>query len=801
MIALNGNSASYFRVIGPLPSGSPFWGRSEECHDLVEILRKRKYPVITVTSLSGEGKSALVLNAVQTFLKDQDQFRSVIWINCRNVLNDTHLFKRILTESDINERIVFSSIMTPESCRKAVIDKLQNECNLLILDNIEGLFEKNSGNRGEYHFSEMVEQFIIDLLSKEHQSQAIITSRVRLCSNGFHYFGHNQREFRLSGLDEHAIKQILSHSGVHRGVDHLSQVLEVVDGHPQLLHLIGQYIHDAYKGDATKFGEGKTGLFEKLVPLLREQLKYLRRESRELLESISVFQDSFSINDVYALVSDETPGSIKSRFEELSRWHLVNVDLLTGLYRIPPVIRLFCYNICRQKQKLHRKLEHYYLDKQDALKNDGETKTQNYLLNAAKNAFHGNDFTGLWTILFKHGLALELKYSCRDMELCEFLEAIISDQQGRTTYIGNMRFYAQIELAETYERMGNCFQALTLYFQVLDFSFKESQQHFQLQALLGAARIYMKTGYLKRTKLFLKEALKLTLRLRSTVGEAEVLYHFGVLNTTCQKFSKASALFSQARETLNGSSCGLLSGKIYFRQAQCFIYEGDMKQGFEDIKKAERIFDELNYYKGQRDILLSKAVLFAGINNFEHAAEYIQRALQFSRQKLPKRFEAKIWATKGRIHYTGKDPAGAIPSIEKSIELYREAGNLIGVSRQYYHAAKVYHEIGLDDKTISYLRSAISISKRLSFHRESVRYLDFLGAVYAGKEQFPLAFACFQQALKLVDNADSVIKQKIYSEIKKIRRWIGKNRFEILEEKLELRRNHFLSCALGIRQF
>ncbi len=271
------NQQLFYHNLKQAPRLIKFDGRNEELSKLNQLLKDEQINLISVTGITGIGKTNLVRNLVEI---NQDSFNIIIWKN----LKLGQSFNSIIKEIEIEKSGIFK---IPDFC--GFLELLREQKCLIILDSFEEIFtsQKLTGNyKNEYQDYKQFLQMITEI---EHQSKVILISQEKLELNRQFTYG-----LELSGLDQSAT-EILEKSNL-KNEDRWQELINLYQGNPLFLQEISIFIQEIFNGNVEQFLQENSLIFTTEIEFRLKQIWLkLAKIEQEIVLEISKYDDFISI--------------------------------------------------------------------------------------------------------------------------------------------------------------------------------------------------------------------------------------------------------------------------------------------------------------------------------------------------------------------------------------------------------------------------------------------------------------------------------------------------------------------------
>lgn len=288
---------------GEMPAVDFFTGREAELAQLTAWLTPEPgadaplAQLISVLGLGGVGKTTL---AAAVTKEVAPSFAVVIW---RSLLNAPPLPTLLRDWLQILVRQTLASIPeTLDEQMRLLLDYLRQTRCLLVLDNVESVFQANGANgragatRPGY---EDYDQLFQQLSSSDHRSCLLLTSReqpyalMRLGRQA--QVTGRVRLLALTGLDLQAGHALLQSNGLHTSPQAAAELVKNYSGNPLALQIAAATIVDFFGGDFAAFQREEGAFFDGMREVLDQQFARLSTLERDLLVWLAIEREASTV--------------------------------------------------------------------------------------------------------------------------------------------------------------------------------------------------------------------------------------------------------------------------------------------------------------------------------------------------------------------------------------------------------------------------------------------------------------------------------------------------------------------------
>jgi hypothetical protein len=326
------NQETSHQDLSEMPELGDFFDRTPELHTLTTWILQQHCRLITLTGISGIGKTTLAVQLVQQI---KDEFEYAVWYT----LDEFPTLEKF--QSNLIQ--FFSNSEKPDlpptnQKRLPPIKYLQNHRCLIVLDDIHNLF--SSGElAGKYKpESEDYRTLFKQIEKLSHQSCLMLIGweqprEVTQVKNP----NTSIRTLQLKGLDIAAAREILRDYGLEE-IDNSKTLIHRYQGNPLWLKSVANLIQDLGGGVTELLPNDTILLPEDLKDVLQQQFDRLSELEKQVISLLA--KESQPLNRAKLLENDIIPASdLLNALQSLSRRCLIEQQ--ANFYTISPVLRQY----------------------------------------------------------------------------------------------------------------------------------------------------------------------------------------------------------------------------------------------------------------------------------------------------------------------------------------------------------------------------------------------------------------------------------------------------------------------------
>jgi DNA-binding MarR family transcriptional regulator len=217
-------SEGFVDFSGQFPRSPNFFGRSGEMADLTKWLAGETPRVVIISGVKGIGKTALVLNALESARGK----RNVFWHTFHAWDSPESLAEAIVNFASAAQKGQPKLDATPEKLPGVLKQALSGLKAVAVFDNMFELREETAN----------LCQHLVEVFASTAGAKLLVTTRDETLCQRFRAYANSGAvaEIRLGGLDKESARKLVEASG--NGLPDFDRVFAITSGHPLVLELV-----------------------------------------------------------------------------------------------------------------------------------------------------------------------------------------------------------------------------------------------------------------------------------------------------------------------------------------------------------------------------------------------------------------------------------------------------------------------------------------------------------------------------------------------------------------------------------
>lgn len=325
---------------GEAPDASVVYGRERELATLQQWVLKDRCRVVLLLGIGGIGKTTLATRFAQNVAS---HFDFVVWRSLRYAPSLQDLLADCI--SALTEDQLPPILQSVEHAIKLLVDRLRARRCLLVLDDVESLFEAGSlagGYRPEHGGYRLLFQ---RLGETQHQSCVLLTSREMLRElepmEGKHA---PVRALQVRGLDRSASQQLLEDRDLFGTPEDWDDLVQHYAGNPLALKIVAATVRDLFGGDlaASIAAYKRASVTNDLTieQVLADQFQRLSSEEQTVLRWLAIEREPVGLDELRSDLAGAPPAMVDllTSLRSLLRRSLVERSERGAIFTLQPEV-------------------------------------------------------------------------------------------------------------------------------------------------------------------------------------------------------------------------------------------------------------------------------------------------------------------------------------------------------------------------------------------------------------------------------------------------------------------------------
>lgn len=169
-------------------------------------------------------------------------------------------------------------------------------------------------------------------------------------------------------------------------------------------------------------------------------------------------------------------------------------------------------------------------------------------------------------------------------------------------------------------------------------------------------------------------------------------------------------------------------------------------------KKAIKLAEKLNYYKGLATAYGNLGLLNNKNNNFEKSLQHYLKAITYLEKTQEKNDIAAIYLKIAQLYIHRLNIEKASNYIEKAVNIYKASRNQKNLARAYDYYGHMNKKIGDNTKALSYYYKSLALSKHHGHKKGLAKTLKNIGLLYEDMNNYDSALVFYKKASLYYDN-------------------------------------------------
>jgi len=307
-------------------------GRDDE----LNLLRREESPVVTITGIGGQGKSALAAQYLRA-ASERGDYENWDWRDCKEESDriNTQLCRAIAKISDCALEAAALENSNTKSLVEVLFDTIGSRRWLFVFDNVDQYIDLEKGQ-----FISGVAVLFEAALSRSHKSRFIFTCRPEVVAESSRVL-----RLALSGLSLSQTTELFRRHGV--SIDETNEIkdaYELTKGHPMWINMISMQVVRRQRKLQDVLREIRRGAGELPEKTLRSIWGTLNKDQKTLLRTLAELERAESPERLADIVETMAPNRFSKALRTSRALQLIVVKVGAGraeVLELHPLVKSF----------------------------------------------------------------------------------------------------------------------------------------------------------------------------------------------------------------------------------------------------------------------------------------------------------------------------------------------------------------------------------------------------------------------------------------------------------------------------
>lgn len=665
-----------------------FTGRKQEREMLTDWLKREPHPILSLIAIGGMGKTALAwYSLMEDIVGSDEQPKKILWWSFYDRESSFERFLKKGIEYFSEGEVDWDKLASTRDRMEFLYKILSENRYLLMLDGVERVLRAYYNLGSPYQGDEIKEDakgnfrsciepncgmFFMWLASGYPRTKTLLTSR--LYPKELDGLAGCLRK-DLEQMDKEDAVEFFYRQGVKGTRAEIEMACESVGYHPLSLRLLSGMIVRDYKNP----GDIKEWMKYDLIPELKGkeghnilELAYnsLDKKKQEFISKLSAFRNPM---DWEALVIfNEFGGEEKLNkvLLELVDRGMILRDKKSNKFDLHPIVRKYCYDRLRYKEKFHTELRDYFavIPGPEKIESMDDLATVIELYHHTVRAGKYDEamklyYTRLWKKLY-------YRFGAYQMQI-ELLRALFPDGEDKLPRLKNEfgQAWPLNELANSYLASGQPRLAVPLFEMANKIDEKRGDKEGVGTGLTNLAYAQIPIGKLDAAEFSLRRSIEICHGIKNEIREAAGHDVLGKLLIYRGKFEESEKEHMIALELFTKSNKVQSQGIVCANRSLRAILMSNAKEALEYAKKARELADAEKY---ELDIIQAEYLLGAAhlmIGNLLDSEKHLNEAIIRDRKINLVEFEPDILLELARLRFKQNHKPEALKLAQDAMQI------------------------------------------------------------------------------------------------------------------------------------
>ncbi|MEI6103690.1 MAG: tetratricopeptide repeat protein [Methanothrix sp.] len=332
-----------------------------------------------------------------------------------------------------------------------------------------------------------------------------------------------------------------------------------------------------------------------------------------------------------------------------------------------------------------------------------------------------------------------------------------NNKEGESSVLGSLARICYIK--------GDQKGAIDLLEKALEIDREINNKQSEATHLLNIGNIYADKGELNQSLEYRKNALRIFKEIGYKQGEASALANIALICRDKGKLDKALEYHNEAKDIFKMIDFKQGEAEQLINIGNALIDKGKLSDALSCIISSLKISRNIKYKQNEAFSLTSLAEFCIKKGDFNSALKYHTKSLDIFKKIMFKEGEAQCLCSIGLVYYEKDDLDKALDYLNKGLHIFEKIGVKKKVAIQLGHIGLIYKKKYKMDHALESFKDALRIERVIGYRVGEAKQLNNIADLCIFEGNYKLAIQYLSQALSILDDNDSEIRNIIVHNI------------------------------------
>jgi tetratricopeptide (TPR) repeat protein len=188
--------------------------------------------------------------------------------------------------------------------------------------------------------------------------------------------------------------------------------------------------------------------------------------------------------------------------------------------------------------------------------------------------------------------------------------------------------------------------------------------------------------------------------------------------------------------------------------------------------------------------------VYYALSKFREALPYLEQSLQIYREARDHKGEGEALSDLGIVNHSLGNNEQALSYFQQALAIRREVGDRSGEGTTLNNLGLLYNSLGNKEQALVYFQQALDISREVGDRSGEGTTLWNIGVLYFKQTRYNVALACILLARGIFEEIQSPDRDKVQGWIDDLHQKVGRKRFATLLSQVEPQAQQIVEQAL-----